>query len=86
MVNQKGFLGPIGDDLPSLIPIIFGLVIFFAVFNTGFQAFQNKSRDFDVVLIDTSGRDALSEDLVKEIEELNKEIKKNWLFSQFFSL
>jgi len=30
---------------------------------------------FDVVLIDTAGRDALSDDLVEEIEDLNKKIK-----------
>ncbi|MEK6904492.1 MAG: signal recognition particle protein Srp54 [Nanoarchaeota archaeon] len=30
---------------------------------------------FDLVIIDTAGRDALSKDLVEEIEELNKEIK-----------
>jgi len=30
---------------------------------------------FDLVLVDTSGRDALSEDLIKELEQLNKEIQ-----------
>jgi len=30
---------------------------------------------YDIIIIDTSGRDALSEDLIKEIEGLNKEIQ-----------
>tara|TARA_Y100000310_G_C20653190_1_gene800602 strand:- start:174 stop:1541 length:1368 start_codon:yes stop_codon:yes gene_type:complete len=33
--------------------------------------------NFDVVIIDTAGRDALSEDLIEEIEILNKEINPN---------
>ncbi|MEK6982982.1 MAG: signal recognition particle protein Srp54 [Nanoarchaeota archaeon] len=39
----------------------------------------NKSKsefdDFDVLIIDTAGRDALSKDLISEIEEVNDEIK-----------
>ena len=34
-------------------------------------------KKYDVLIIDTAGRDALSKDLVKEIEDLNKEIKAN---------
>lgn len=40
-----------------------------------YQKFEKALHEFDVILIDTSGRDALSKDLIKEIEELNKYIQ-----------
>lgn len=36
---------------------------------------KDKLEQYDIVLIDTAGRDALSEDLVEEITSLNKHIK-----------
>ena len=47
MMKEKGFIGPIGDDLPSLIPIIFSLVIFFSTFTTSFVAFDEGNTRFD---------------------------------------
>ncbi|MFH1256092.1 MAG: hypothetical protein V1494_02255 [Candidatus Diapherotrites archaeon] len=44
--KSRGFLGPIGDDLPSLIPLLFALVIFFSVFTFTFQVFERKSDSF----------------------------------------
>jgi len=40
-------LGPIGDDLPSLIPLLFALMMFFYVFTFTWDAFDQKSRFFD---------------------------------------
>jgi len=37
-----------------------------------YKKFKDEFNEFDVVLIDTAGRDALSEDLIKEINSLNK--------------
>lgn len=48
MKNQKGFLGPIGDDLPSLIPLVFALIIFFGAFGVAFSTFTQRGRDFDL--------------------------------------
>lgn len=42
----KGFIGPIGDDLPSLIPLIFALVVFFSSFNAAMQTFEKRNSDF----------------------------------------
>lgn len=39
---ERGFLGPIGDDLPSLIPIVTGLVIFFSVFVLTLNTYNEK--------------------------------------------
>ena len=44
---QKGFLGPIGDDLPSLIPLLFALTIFFSVFYFSLTEFTSKAASFD---------------------------------------
>ncbi len=46
--NEKGFLGPIGDDLPSLIPLVFALIIFFGAFGVTFSTFNQRGRDFDL--------------------------------------
>jgi len=40
-----------------------------------YQAFQSKLKNYDLVLIDTAGRDALSEDLIAELNNLNKLIQ-----------
>lgn len=42
----RGFIGPIGDDLPSLIPLLFALVVFFSTFAFAFGVFEARSRDF----------------------------------------
>ena len=47
MNSSKGFLGPIGDDLPSLIPLVFALMMFFYVFTFTWNIFDQRSRAFD---------------------------------------
>jgi len=42
--KNKGFIGAIGDDLPSLIPIFLGLVVFFAVFLGVFNDYNDKNK------------------------------------------
>ena len=39
------------------------------------KKFKPKLKDYDLILIDTAGRHNLDQELVKEIKELNKEIK-----------
>jgi len=45
-INIAGFIGPIGEDLPSLIPIIFALVVFFAAFSSANQSFYSRAELF----------------------------------------
>src|SRR3989338_3832127 len=40
-----------------------------------YQKFEKELIDYDLILIDISGRDALSKDLIKEISDLNNKIK-----------
>ncbi len=42
-----------------------------------YKKFEKELNTFDLIIVDTSGRDALSKDLIKEIENLNKTIKPN---------
>ena len=48
--SQAGFLGPIGDDLPSLIPLIVSLMVFFSTFSFSFNAFDSKKESFDAAV------------------------------------
>jgi signal recognition particle subunit SRP54 len=42
-----------------------------------YNNFKDEYKKYDIVIIDTSGRDALSKDLIEEIETLNVNIKPN---------
>jgi len=47
LMREKGFLGPIGDDLPSLIPLLFALMIFFYVFTFTWTIFDQRGNAFE---------------------------------------
>lgn len=42
-----------------------------------YERYEKDLSKFDIAIIDTAGRDALSEDLIKELNDLNKRIKPN---------
>ncbi len=42
-----------------------------------YNKFKTEYKKYDILIIDTAGRDALSEDLIKEIKDLNENIKPN---------
>ncbi len=41
------------------------------------KQYEDEYKKYDVIIIDTAGRDALSKDLIKEIEKINKEVNAN---------
>ena len=43
MLKSKGYIGAIGDDLPSLIPIFLGITIFFSVFLSTYNVYRNNT-------------------------------------------
>lgn len=43
LLNKKGFIGSIGDDLPSLIPTFFAILIFFTGVAFAFNAINDKN-------------------------------------------
>jgi len=57
-LKEKGFLGPIGDDLPSLIPLLFALVMFFYVFTFSWNVFDKRNSGFGdaLTILDLSGK------------------------------
>lgn len=42
---------------------------------TIYHAFENKLAEYDLVIIDTAGRDALSEELIQELNQLNAAVQ-----------
>jgi signal recognition particle subunit SRP54 len=42
---------------------------------TIYAAFEPKFKDYDVVIVDTAGRDALSEDLIEELNQINAAVQ-----------
>ncbi len=40
-----------------------------------YQSFEKKLKDYDLVIIDTAGRDALSEELINELNQLNAAVR-----------
>lgn len=46
-MGAKGYLGPIGDDIPSLIPILVGLVTFFAAFTFTLNEYNARTASFN---------------------------------------
>lgn len=44
--GMRGYLGPIGDDIPSLIPIIVGLITFFGAFTYTLNEYNQRSQSF----------------------------------------
>lgn len=47
---NKGFIGSIGDDLPSLIPLFFALMIFFAGLAFVFTSINEKNSQMNIYL------------------------------------
>jgi len=39
----RGFIGPIGDDLPSLVPIVVALLLFFTTFTLALNTYNTKN-------------------------------------------
>lgn len=70
---ERGFIGPIGDDLPSLIPIVTGLVIFFSVFVLTLNTYNEKNVFLEKQIDMTSvARDLKGDSLILNWEQFNE--------------
>jgi hypothetical protein len=58
-LNKKGFIGAIGDDLPSLIPILISLLLFFTIFSLTLNTYNSKN----VILRKNMGLMSISREL-----------------------
>ncbi len=85
-LNQKAYLGPIGDDLPSLIPLMFALIIFFSSFYMTVNTYNERTVDFEndiaVVQISASLRGT---GLVSSIKQFNDSCNALNVRQPFFS-
>lgn len=69
-IGQRGFVGPIGDDLPSLIPLTVALLVFFGAFGFAFNHFEGKKQDFDQRLLVLSiGKTLKGDSLIDSYEK-----------------
>ncbi|MEM4598580.1 MAG: hypothetical protein QW400_02725 [Candidatus Diapherotrites archaeon] len=42
----RGYISPVGDDLPSLVPLIFALLVFFASFYSAHTIYRQTAANF----------------------------------------
>ncbi len=70
---ERGFIGPIGDDLPSLIPIVTGLVIFFSIFVLTLNTYNDKNLFIEKQIDMTSvARDLKGDSLILNWDQFDK--------------
>lgn len=78
-MKQHGFLGPIGDDIPSLIPLVVALIIFFSTFTFALNEFNRKSSTFAADRDSLAVADVLKSDSLisnyNEFDQLCKSIR-----------
>ncbi|MEM4662989.1 MAG: hypothetical protein QXM75_03125 [Candidatus Diapherotrites archaeon] len=48
LYTERGYISSIGDDLPSLIPLIFALVIFFVSFYNAHTIYRHTLANFNI--------------------------------------
>ncbi len=60
MTKNKAFLGAIGDDLPSLIPLVFAILIFMSVFISTWNTYTEKTEKMQIFLYALKLGDVLS--------------------------
>lgn len=83
-LNKKGYIGAIGDDLPSLIPIFLGITIFFAVFLNTYNVYKKNTEIYSLKndAINISGimkEEPMFTDYNKFMETCNRiNTKYNW--------
>jgi len=47
--KSRGFIGPIGDDLPSIIAILLGLSLFFSALSFTLNVYNNKLTAYNIL-------------------------------------
>jgi len=70
--SQKGFIGPIGDDLPSLVPIVTALVLFFTIFTITLTTYNSKNFEITKQVEMTSvARELKGDSLILDVNQFN---------------
>jgi len=75
-ISHKGFIGPIGDDLPSLIPIVVALVLFFTIFSMTLNTYNTKNTSVRKQMEMTSvAREIKGDSLILGIDQFDSKCK-----------
>jgi len=72
-MKRKGFIGPIGDDLPSLIPILVALIIFFTTFTATFEVYERGNTRFDrIIKVLKISNELRGDKYINDVEEFDE--------------
>ncbi len=75
--SSKGFIGPIGDDLPALIPIVVSLLLFFTIFSVTLNAYNTKNTEINKqTLMISASREIKGDSIILGIEQFNERCEK----------
>lgn len=77
-MDGRGFVGPIGDDLPSLIAIMLALTLFFSGLTFAMRTFSQRQDDVRVVkgAVDIS-RSLVGESVIPSDKDFDGDIETN---------
>jgi hypothetical protein len=74
--SKRGFIGPIGDDLPSLIPIVTALLLFFTIFTLTLNTYNTKNMNITKQVEMTSvARELKGDSLILDLAQLQTKCK-----------
>ncbi|HNV01273.1 MAG TPA: hypothetical protein PKK60_02480 [archaeon] len=75
--SKKGFIGPIGDDLPSLIPIVMSLLLFFTIFAVTLNTYNTKNNSISKqTMMISSSRELKGDSIILGIDSFNDRCDK----------
>ncbi|MFA6065220.1 MAG: hypothetical protein WCW44_01355 [archaeon] len=78
--TQKGFIGPIGDDLPSLVPIVTALLLFFTIFTITLNTYNTKNLEITKQVEMTSvARELKGDSLILDVNQFDTKCRSTKL-------
>jgi len=84
--SPRGFIGPIGDDLPSIIPIVVALLLFFTIFSVTLNSFNQKNdlqrRQIEMISI---ARELKGNSLIESLDQFTENCNSSKLEKRAYS-
>ncbi len=75
-LSKRGFIGPIGDDLPSLVPLVISLLLFFSIFTLTLDTYNSKNFFINKQIEMTSAaREIKGDSLILNIDQFMKKCR-----------
>jgi len=74
--TKRGFIGPIGDDLPSLVPLVISLLLFFSIFTLTLNTYNSKNFFINKQIEMTSAaREIKGDSLILNLDQFMKKCR-----------